>query len=62
MSKLPEKTVERLSKYRRALLTYSSNNVNFIFSHELAHLIHSAAQGCKHIRNIGMMGYCNEVK
>lgn len=37
---LPEKTVERLSLYRRVLLKCLSEGKNNIFSHELANLLH----------------------
>lgn len=37
---LPGKTIERLSLYRRVLLNYKENNNEFIFSHELAALLH----------------------
>ena len=35
---LPEKTVERLSEYRRTLLNCLAEGKTHIFSHELAHL------------------------
>ncbi len=38
--KLPDKTVERLSIYRRILISYQSSGNQYIFSHELASLIH----------------------
>ncbi|MCF8331164.1 MAG: redox-sensing transcriptional repressor Rex [Bacteroidales bacterium] len=40
MKKLPEKTVERLSQYRRVLLKELENGKTHIFSHELANLLH----------------------
>lgn len=40
MKNLPEKTVERLSKYRRTLLIALANGKDHIFSHELAYMIH----------------------
>lgn len=40
MKKLPEKTVERLSQYRRVLLKEAENGKTHIFSHELANLLH----------------------
>jgi redox-sensing transcriptional repressor len=40
MKKLPEKTVERLSQYRRALLNSLTEGKHHIFSHELANLLH----------------------
>lgn len=40
MNLLPEKTVERLSKYRRVLLRELDNGKSHIYSHELAKLLH----------------------
>ena len=40
MKKLPEKTVERLSQYRRILLKEKENDKRHIYSHELANLLH----------------------
>ncbi len=40
MKKLPEKTVERLSQYRRVLVKESENGKLHIYSHELAALLH----------------------
>lgn len=40
MKNLPEKTVERLSQYRRVLITCMNEGKQHIFSHELAVLLH----------------------
>ncbi len=40
MTKLPGKTIERLSQYRRSLLVCVENGKDYIFSHELAELHH----------------------
>jgi redox-sensing transcriptional repressor len=40
MKVLPEKTVERLSKYRRVLSLELEKDEKYIFSHELANLLH----------------------
>ncbi len=40
MKVLPEKTVERLSKYRRTLSLELEKDEKYIFSHELANLLH----------------------
>lgn len=40
INNLPEKTVERLSKYRRALLIANANGKDHIFSHEIANMLH----------------------
>lgn len=37
---LPEKTIERLSKYRRVLINLNFQQKDYIYSHELANLIH----------------------
>jgi len=39
-TRLPEKTVERLSRYRRALLVANTNGKDHIFSHEIANMFH----------------------
>lgn len=43
MKRLPEKTVERLSSYRRNLLDYLVAGNKYIYSHELAALMHITA-------------------
>jgi redox-sensing transcriptional repressor len=53
--KLPEKTVERLSIYRRTLLNCLSSGKTFIYSHELAHLHHITAVQVR--RDIMFIGY-----
>ncbi len=40
MAKLPPKTVERLSQYRRVLAKYQNLSEPFVFSHDLADLLH----------------------
>ncbi len=40
MAKLPPKTVERISQYRRVLAKYQTLSEPFIFSHDLASLLH----------------------
>ena len=40
INNLPEKTVERLSKYRRSLLITSAKGKTHIFSHEIANMLH----------------------
>jgi redox-sensing transcriptional repressor len=40
-SNLPQKTVERLSQYRRALLNYIAEGKTHIYSHQLSQLIHN---------------------
>jgi redox-sensing transcriptional repressor len=53
--KLPEKTVERLSEYRRTLLSYLATGKTHIFSHELAHLHHITAVQVR--RDLMFIGY-----
>jgi redox-sensing transcriptional repressor len=53
--KLPEKTIERLSQYRRILLNCSANGKEHIFSHELAALLNITAVQVR--RDIMFLGY-----
>ncbi len=53
--KLPERTVERISAYRRTLLNCLSNGKTHIFSHELAQLHHNTAVQVR--RDIMFIGY-----
>ncbi|MBE0667275.1 MAG: redox-sensing transcriptional repressor Rex [Bacteroidales bacterium] len=55
MKKLPEKTVERLSEYRRALLGSLAENRSYIFSHEMAALLHITAVQVR--RDLMLIGY-----
>lgn len=55
MNALPGKTVERLSEYRRTLLTCLDENRNFIFSHELASRLHITAVQVR--RDLMLIGY-----
>lgn len=55
MPKLPEKTVERLSRYRRTLLTCLLTGKEQIFSHELAALLHITPVQVR--RDIMLIGY-----
>jgi len=53
--KLPEKTIERLSEYRRTLLNCLSNGKTHIYSHELANLHNITAVQVR--RDIMLIGY-----
>jgi redox-sensing transcriptional repressor len=53
--KLPGKTVERLSEYRRTLLGCLNEKKNFIFSHELAARLHITAVQVR--RDLMLIGY-----
>ena len=55
--KLPEKTVERLSEYRRSLLNCLLEGKTYIFSHELARLHNITAVQVR--RDIMFIGYSN---
>jgi redox-sensing transcriptional repressor len=55
IGKLPEKTVERLSEYRRTLLNCLSEGKTHIFSHELAKLHNITAVQVR--RDIMFIGY-----
>lgn len=58
--KLPDKTVERLSQYRRALLNYLSGGKHHIFSHEIASLLHITAVQVR--RDIMLIGYTGTLR
>lgn len=60
MVKLPEKTVERLSAYRRTLLNCLSKGKTNIFSHELAHIHNITAVQVR--RDIMFIGYSSSQK
>lgn len=53
--KLPERTVERLSEYRRSLLQCLEQGKTHIYSHELAELHHNTAVQVR--RDIMFIGY-----
>ena len=60
MKRLPGKTVERLSGYRRNLLGYLSAGNNYIYSHELAALLHITAVQVR--RDLMLIGYSSVQK
>ena len=60
MKTLPEKTIERLSVYRRTLLNCLSNGKNYIYSHELANLHSITAVQVR--RDIMLIGYSTTLK
>ena len=53
--KLPERTVERISEYRRTLLSCLADGKTHIYSHELAQLHHNTAVQVR--RDIMFIGY-----
>lgn len=60
IKKLPDKTVERLSQYRRALLNNLSGGKHHIFSHEIASLLHITAVQVR--RDIMLIGYTGTLR
>ncbi len=58
--KLPAKTIERLSQYRRILLSCQGKGKTHIYSHELAHLLNITAVQVR--RDIMLMGYASSQK
>lgn len=55
MKTLPGKTVERLSQYRRALSASLAANRNYVYSHELAAMLHITAVQVR--RDLMLIGY-----
>jgi len=55
MKTLPGKTVERLSQYRRVLTATLAANRNYVFSHELAAMLHITAVQVR--RDLMLIGY-----
>ena len=60
MNKLPGRTVERLSEYRRQLLGCLADNKNYIFSHDLAALLHITAVQVR--RDLMLIGYSSVLR
>ncbi len=60
MKKLPGKTVERLSKYRRALLFSFKGGKEHIFSHEIAELLHITPVQVR--RDLMLIGYTGTLR
>jgi redox-sensing transcriptional repressor len=58
--KLPDKTVERLSQYRRTLLSLVAKGKTHIFSHELANLLHITPVQVR--RDIMLIGYSGTLR
>ncbi len=55
MKTLPGKTVERLSQYRRVLTATLQGNRSYVFSHELAAMLHITAVQVR--RDLMLIGY-----
>ena len=60
MKNLPEKTIERLSVYRRTLLNCYSDGKKYIYSHELANLHNITAVQVR--RDLMLIGYSTTLK
>jgi redox-sensing transcriptional repressor len=60
MKKLPGKTVERLSEYRRTLLGCLAEKKNYIFSHDLAARLHITAVQVR--RDLMLIGYSSVLR
>ncbi len=60
MKLLPERTVERLSQYRRVLQRELNKGIESIYSHELAQLLHITPVQVR--RDIMLMGHSNTLR
>ncbi len=60
MKLLPDKTVERLSQYRRALLKTLASGKHHIYSHEIASLLHITPVQVR--RDIMLIGYTGTLR
>ncbi len=58
--KIPHKTIERLSQYRRALHICSDKGKTHIFSHEIAALLHITAVQVR--RDLMLIGYSGSLR
>ncbi len=57
---IPHKTIERLSQYRRALHVYADKGKTYIFSHEIANLLHITAVQVR--RDLMLIGYSGSLR
>jgi redox-sensing transcriptional repressor len=60
MNKLPGKTVERLSEYRRALLGCLAEKKSYVYSHDLASMLHITAVQVR--RDLMLIGYSSVLR
>lgn len=60
MTNLPDKTVERLSQYRRSLNNQLAKGKTHIFSHEIANLLHITPVQVR--RDIMLIGYSGTLR
>jgi redox-sensing transcriptional repressor len=57
---VPEKTIERLSKYRRVLINLNFQQKDYIYSHELANLIHITPEQVR--RDMMLIGHSGTLR
>lgn len=60
MEKLPPKTIERLSQYRRILIDSYSPEKMHVFSYEIANIIHNTPEQVR--RDLMLIGYSSTLK
>ncbi|MEG0601999.1 MAG: redox-sensing transcriptional repressor Rex [Mucinivorans sp.] len=60
MKKIPEKTIERLSAYRRTLMELTSGGLTHIYSHQLAEALSITAVQVR--RDLMLIGYSSDTK
>lgn len=60
MKPIPDKTIERLSMYRRILTTVMDNGTEYMFSHQLAAIMHSTPVQVR--RDIMLIGYSGTMR
>jgi redox-sensing transcriptional repressor len=60
MKPLPEKTIERLSMYRRNLIAVANSGTEYLFSHQLAALMHTTPVQVR--RDIMLIGYTGTMR
>jgi redox-sensing transcriptional repressor len=60
LSRLPHKTVERLSQYRKALMDCLESGKDFIYSHELGNIVHVTPVQVR--RDLMLIGYSGTLR
>ncbi|NCA86376.1 MAG: redox-sensing transcriptional repressor Rex [Clostridia bacterium] len=60
MKPLPDKTIERLSMYRRNLIAVMNSSTEYLFSHQLAALMHTTPVQVR--RDIMLIGYTGTMR
>ncbi len=59
-NKIPDKTIERLSMYRRNLILWLKQGRQFVYSHEIAHSLHITPVQVR--RDIMLIGYTGTLR